>query len=209
MLHDRKWNAWNLVNFFYSDFQVLLDEDGNPVAQSNRNSSNQHERWVWWLLIHELFSRFLRFLANYRVAILLKPPYAFTSNVRNLRGLHMLHQQNLEILGYRVLEIPYHEWNSLLLHSLEAKCNYLSDRLFPTKNTWYRHLLKKIGIVFLRLADASVNLRTHSRVVCHSAVFHVLDLKVYCSKRDRYLKIELVFCWCVKGWLVECRWNVQ
>ena len=178
MLHDRKWNAWNLVNFFYSDFQVLLDEDGNPVAQNNRNSSNQHERWVWWLLILELFSRFLRFLANYRVAILLKPPYAFTPNVRNLRGLHILHQQNLEILGYRVLEIPYHEWNSLLLHSLEAKCNYLSDRLFPTKNTWYRHLLKKIGIGFLRLADASVNLRTHSRVVCHSAVFHVLDLKV-------------------------------
>ena len=44
MLHDWKWNAWNLVNFFYSDFQVLLDEDGNPVAQSNRNSSDQHEK---------------------------------------------------------------------------------------------------------------------------------------------------------------------
>jgi RAP domain len=47
----------------------------------------------------------------------------------------MLHQRNLEILGYRVLAIPYYEWNSLSLSSLEAKCNYLSDHLFSLKNT--------------------------------------------------------------------------
>ncbi len=69
-----------------------------------------------------------------RVAILIRFPEDYTVNHRSLTGLPQMHQRHLEILGYRVIGIPYHVWNSMSLSSHQAKCEYLAKELQIHRN---------------------------------------------------------------------------
>jgi len=90
------------------DFELLVDERGNPVTHSDHLNSNENLE---------------------KVAILPLLPTYFTTNRHNLLGIHQLRHRHLEVLGYRVIGIPYRRWNSLTLSSTENKCTYLSHKL--------------------------------------------------------------------------------
>ena len=66
----------------------------------------------------------------FRIAILALLPSLFTLNHGNLTGLALLRRRQLEILGYRVVGIPHHHWNSLALSSPQTKHTYLKHKLF-------------------------------------------------------------------------------
>lgn len=39
-------------------------------------------------------------------------------------------KRHLEILGYRVIQIPYFEWNSMAMSTKDARMDYLREHLF-------------------------------------------------------------------------------
>lgn len=69
-----------------------------------------------------------------RLAIMALAPMYFTINHGHMRGLKLLRHRQLEILGYRVVGIPYNHWNSLALSTPEAKTNYLKQKLFKQRH---------------------------------------------------------------------------
>lgn len=74
------------------------------------------------------------YLTLIRIAILALLPSSFTADHGNLIGLSLLRHRQLEILGYRVVAIPHHLWNSLALSSFQAKCNYLKHKLYRQRS---------------------------------------------------------------------------
>lgn len=69
------------------------------------------------------------FLYNFRVAILLLKPSAYTKINVQLKGRYQLKTRHLEILGYKVLPINLSEWNSLIYG--EQKVEYISKLIWP------------------------------------------------------------------------------
>ena len=66
-----------------------------------------------------------------KVAILLLKSDSFTSNYEdgNLKGSESFRRRHIEMLGYRVLSINIHEWNSMYMSIKDAKINYLKSLL--------------------------------------------------------------------------------
>lgn len=46
-----------------------------------------------------------------------------------LRGPEVLRERHLEMLGYRVVQVNYNEWNSMYMSVPGAKMNYLKGLL--------------------------------------------------------------------------------
>lgn len=64
------------------------------------------------------------------MAILLLKIDAFCQNNRNqLRGREILRQRHLEMLGYRVVQISFNDWNAMYMSLPGAKLNYLKKLL--------------------------------------------------------------------------------
>lgn len=62
----------------------------------------------------------------FRVAILLLKLDSFCENdLKALRGPDSLKVKHLEMMGYKVLRIAEHEWNSKYMNAEQAKRNYL------------------------------------------------------------------------------------
>jgi hypothetical protein len=61
-------------------------------------------------------------------------PEAFTANNQNMTGMTILKKRQLEILGYRVVSIPYHHWTSLAASNPQAKSNFLKHKLNKSSN---------------------------------------------------------------------------
>lgn len=65
-----------------------------------------------------------------RIAIELLDVRAFCSNIPHLKGKSAMKKRHLEILGYRVIQIPYFEWNSMAMSTKDARMDYLREHLF-------------------------------------------------------------------------------
>lgn len=64
--------------------------------------------------------------SNFRVAILLLKLDSFCENdLTALRGPESLKMRHLEMMGYKVMQINEHDWNSKYMASSTAKVNYL------------------------------------------------------------------------------------
>lgn len=65
-----------------------------------------------------------------RVAILLLKRDAFCQNDnRQVRGPQILRERHLEMLGYKVVQVNYSEWNAMYMNVPGAKMNYLKGLL--------------------------------------------------------------------------------
>ncbi|KZS20741.1 putative FAST kinase domain-containing protein 1 [Daphnia magna] len=107
---------WTYSPYYHLiDFEVHLNENGQPVVPSANKSKMSNDR-------------------EEKIAILALLPSLFTTNYGYLMGLSLLRQRQLEILGYRVVGIPHHHWNSLALSTTQAKSNYLKQKLFRQHN---------------------------------------------------------------------------
>ncbi|GAB1602401.1 FAST kinase domain-containing protein 1, mitochondrial-like [Argonauta hians] len=98
--------------FFILDFECLLDKNKKPVNVSIANELHLHEE------------------GYQRVAISLQLEKYFSSNSRHLLGHNQMNQRHLEILGYKTVEIPHYEWNSMALSNWAGKVEYLSKKIF-------------------------------------------------------------------------------
>ncbi|XP_029636426.1 FAST kinase domain-containing protein 1, mitochondrial [Octopus sinensis] len=98
--------------FFVLDFECLLDVDKKPINISLANELHIQEE------------------GYQRVAICIQLEKYFSVNSRNLLGSHQMKQRQLEILGYKTVEIPFFEWNSMALSDWPEKVEYLSKKIF-------------------------------------------------------------------------------
>ncbi|XP_036850922.1 FAST kinase domain-containing protein 1, mitochondrial isoform X1 [Manis javanica] len=65
-----------------------------------------------------------------RIALEFLDSKAFCRNIPHLKGKSATKKRHLEILGYRVIQIPHFEWNSMALSTKGARIDYLRDRVF-------------------------------------------------------------------------------
>jgi hypothetical protein len=96
------------ILFFPVDFVIEFDQHGHPM----RATKNPNKEAVT------------------KVAVVLHNPKDFTSNVRRLKGQHRLAERHLEILGYKVINIDPHVWNTMYMSEKLAKYDYLENSIF-------------------------------------------------------------------------------
>ncbi|XP_035507200.2 FAST kinase domain-containing protein 1, mitochondrial [Scophthalmus maximus] len=65
-----------------------------------------------------------------RVAVNILKPSSFCKNSHHLKGSSLMKKRHLEILGYRVIQIPHFEWNSMELSTPDAWKEYLRKKIF-------------------------------------------------------------------------------
>lgn len=65
-----------------------------------------------------------------RVAVDFLDPKYFCKNSSHMKGDVLMKKRHLEILGYRVVQIPHFEWNSMELSSQDAWKDYLKKKIF-------------------------------------------------------------------------------
>ncbi|XP_008589069.1 PREDICTED: FAST kinase domain-containing protein 1 [Galeopterus variegatus] len=65
-----------------------------------------------------------------RIALEFLDSQAFCRNIPHLKGKSAMKKRHLEILGYRVIQIPPFEWNSMALSTKDARMDYLRDHIF-------------------------------------------------------------------------------
>ncbi|KAM6979212.1 FAST kinase domain-containing protein 1, mitochondrial [Tautogolabrus adspersus] len=65
-----------------------------------------------------------------RVAVDLLDSKSFCKNSHHMKGITLMRKRHLEILGYRVVQIPHFEWNSMELSTQDAWKEYLKKKIF-------------------------------------------------------------------------------
>ncbi|XP_061649600.1 FAST kinase domain-containing protein 1, mitochondrial isoform X1 [Phyllopteryx taeniolatus] len=65
-----------------------------------------------------------------RVAVNFLDFKSFCKNSHHTKGEALMRKRHLEILGYRVVQIPHFEWNSMELSTLDAWKEYLKKKIF-------------------------------------------------------------------------------
>uniref|UniRef100_A0A668AY29 FAST kinase domains 1 n=1 Tax=Myripristis murdjan TaxID=586833 RepID=A0A668AY29_9TELE len=121
-----------LTPYFYTvDFECVLDRHHQPVAYSEpstlRISDNGKVHWG---------SSSLEKARNelppgaQRVAVDFLDSKSFCKNSHHIKGEAMMRKRHLEILGYRVVQIPHFEWNSMELSTQDAWKEYLKKKIF-------------------------------------------------------------------------------
>ncbi|XP_071468808.1 FAST kinase domain-containing protein 3, mitochondrial isoform X1 [Marmota flaviventris] len=68
-----------------------------------------------------------------RVALCIDGPKRFCSNSKHLLGREAIKQRHLRLLGYQVVQVPYHEIE--VLKSRQELVEYLQSKLFPQNST--------------------------------------------------------------------------
>ncbi|XP_047411400.1 FAST kinase domain-containing protein 3, mitochondrial [Sciurus carolinensis] len=68
-----------------------------------------------------------------RVALCIDGPKRFCSNSKHLLGREAIKQRHLRLLGYQVVQVPYHEME--VLRSRQELVEYLQRKLFPENST--------------------------------------------------------------------------
>ncbi|XP_048669938.1 FAST kinase domain-containing protein 3, mitochondrial isoform X2 [Marmota marmota marmota] len=68
-----------------------------------------------------------------RVALCIDGPKRFCSNSKHLLGREAIKQRHLRLLGYQVVQVPYHEIE--VLKSRQELVEYLQNKLFPQNST--------------------------------------------------------------------------
>ncbi|XP_064464249.1 FAST kinase domain-containing protein 1, mitochondrial-like [Ornithodoros turicata] len=117
--------------YYHISFECVLDNNGRPVPCSDYGS-------VLWGCDPALDERHAKISSSLppeyqRVAIdVLREP-SFCDNVPHMAGYQLLKNRHLEILGYKLVQVPFFEWNSMRLSDRHSRAAYLQAKIFaPT-----------------------------------------------------------------------------
>ncbi|XP_060910390.1 FAST kinase domain-containing protein 1, mitochondrial isoform X1 [Labrus mixtus] len=117
--------------YYKIDFECILDKQLKAVPYSEPNSLQMSDggkvHWGTSLLGNsgdELPP------GAQRVAVDLLDSKSFCKNSHHMRGETLMRKRHLEILGYRVVQIPHFEWNSMELSTPDAWKEYLKKKIF-------------------------------------------------------------------------------
>ncbi|XP_077473184.1 FAST kinase domain-containing protein 1, mitochondrial isoform X2 [Stigmatopora argus] len=125
--------------YFYTvDFECILDKQLQPLPGSESTSLQISDEGKFsWGSTSSLLKKDRNELppGAQRVAINFLDSKSFCKNSHHIKGEVLMKKRHLEILGYRVIQIPHFEWNSMELSTLDAWKEYLKKKIFTDRLT--------------------------------------------------------------------------
>ncbi|XP_071667141.1 FAST kinase domain-containing protein 1, mitochondrial isoform X3 [Patagioenas fasciata] len=123
-----------LTPYYYEiDFECILDENKKPLSYMAQNIPLDDAEGVH--LRHDIKDDGRKALppGAQRIALECLDSKAFTKDSRHLKGEPAVKKRHLEMLGYRVVQIPHFEWNSMALSTKSEQVEYLKKHLYGTQ----------------------------------------------------------------------------
>ncbi|XP_014401029.1 PREDICTED: FAST kinase domain-containing protein 1 [Myotis brandtii] len=111
------------------DFECILDKRKKPLPYGSHNITLGKLPEMHWESNTQIVGSRLPPGAE-RIALEFLDIRAFCRNIPHLKGKSAMKKRHLEILGYRVIQIPHLEWNSMALSTKDARMDYLRERIF-------------------------------------------------------------------------------
>lgn len=118
--------------YFYTiDFECILDKRLQPLPYSEPSTLQISDRGkVHWGTSSLENTRDDLVPGAQRVAVDFLDSKSFCKNSHHMKGEALMRKRHLEILGYRVVQIPHFEWNSMELSTQDAWKEYLKKKIF-------------------------------------------------------------------------------
>nr|XP_001494398.3 FAST kinase domain-containing protein 1, mitochondrial [Equus caballus]XP_014588011.1 FAST kinase domain-containing protein 1, mitochondrial [Equus caballus] len=110
-------------------FECILDKRKKPLPYESHNITLGKLPEMHWESNTQIVGSRLPPGAE-RIALEFLDPRAFCRNIPHLKGKSAMKKRHLEILGYRVIQIPLFEWNSMALSTKDARMDYLREHIF-------------------------------------------------------------------------------
>ncbi|XP_015724042.1 FAST kinase domain-containing protein 1, mitochondrial isoform X2 [Coturnix japonica] len=123
-----------LTPYYYEiDFECILDKNKKPLSYMAQNILTDDLREIQ--LRHDIKNEQREALPQgaQRIALEFLDSKAFSKDSNRLKGEPAVKKRHLEILGYRVIQIPHFEWNSMVLSTKPEQMEYLRKRLYETQ----------------------------------------------------------------------------
>ncbi|XP_040003717.1 FAST kinase domain-containing protein 1, mitochondrial isoform X2 [Xiphias gladius] len=118
--------------YFYTvDFECILDKHLQPLPYNNPSTLQMSDSGQvhWGAGSLENVKDELPPGAQ-RIAVDFLDSKCFCKNSHHMKGEALMRKRHLEILGYRVVQIPHFEWNSMELSTQDAWKDYLKKKIF-------------------------------------------------------------------------------
>ncbi|XP_037999330.1 FAST kinase domain-containing protein 1, mitochondrial isoform X2 [Motacilla alba alba] len=121
-----------LTPYYYKiDFECVLDVNKKPLSYMAQNIALGGVRGIH--LRHDIKDEGRKALppGAQRIALDFLDSKAFSKDYsRHLKGEPAVKKRHLEMLGYRVVQIPHFEWNSMVLSTKSEQLEYLRQQLY-------------------------------------------------------------------------------
>ncbi|NXD20263.1 FAKD1 protein, partial [Spelaeornis formosus] len=121
-----------LTPYYYEiDFECILDVNKKPLSYMAQNIPLDGVGGIH--LRHDIKDERRKVLppGAQRIALEFLDSKAFSKDYsRHLKGEPAVKKRHLEMLGYRVLQIPHFEWNSMVLSTSGEQLEYLRQQLY-------------------------------------------------------------------------------
>ncbi|NXN54452.1 FAKD1 protein, partial [Rynchops niger] len=120
-----------LTPYYYEiDFECILDENKKPLSYMAQNTPFDDVEGIH--LRHDIKDEERKALppGAQKIALEFLDSKAFSKNSRHLKGEPAVKKRHLEMLGYRVIQIPHFEWNSMVLSAKGEQLEYLRKHLY-------------------------------------------------------------------------------
>ncbi|NXV84645.1 FAKD1 protein, partial [Calonectris borealis] len=120
-----------LTPYYYEiDFECVLDENKKPLSYMAQNIPLDDVEGIH--LRHDIKGEGKKALPSgaQRIALEFLDSKAFSKDSRHLKGEPAVKKRHLEMLGYRVVQIPHFEWNSMVLSTKGEQLEYLRRHLY-------------------------------------------------------------------------------
>ncbi|XP_034550383.1 FAST kinase domain-containing protein 1, mitochondrial [Notolabrus celidotus] len=121
-----------ITPYYYTiDFECILDKDMHPLPYNEPSTLQISDigKVHWGPNSLESSGNELPPGAQ-RVAVDFLDSKLFCKNHHHMKGEALMRKRHLEILGYRVVQIPHFEWNSMELSTQDAWKEYLKKKIF-------------------------------------------------------------------------------
>ncbi|NXE07427.1 FAKD1 protein, partial [Lophotis ruficrista] len=116
--------------YYEIDFECVLDENKKPLSYMAQNIALEDVEGIH--LRHDIKDEGRKVLppGAQRIALEFLNSKAFSKDSRHLKGEPAVKKRHLEMLGYRVVQIPHFEWNSMVLSKKGEQLEYLRRHLY-------------------------------------------------------------------------------
>ncbi|KAL1785491.1 hypothetical protein HispidOSU_003605 [Sigmodon hispidus] len=111
------------------DFECILDKRKNPLPYGSHSITPERSPRISWESSTSGVEPRLP-PESERIALDFLEVRAFCSNIPHIKGKSAMKKRHLEILGYRVIQVPYFEWNSMALSTKASRMDYLREHIF-------------------------------------------------------------------------------
>ncbi|XP_054237165.1 FAST kinase domain-containing protein 1, mitochondrial [Indicator indicator] len=120
-----------LTPYYYKiDFECILDENKKPLSYTALNVPFDNVERIRFR--HDIKDDWRKALPPgvQRIALEFLDSKAFSKDSHYLKGEPAVKKRHLEMLGYRVIQIPHFEWNSMVLSAKGEQLEYLRNHLY-------------------------------------------------------------------------------